>query len=75
MNSPDLETNNGFNDMLLAVLAHDLRQPFASIIMMADMISYTRRSFSAEDLQEVFHELRDTAAKSLDMLDGLLYWI
>lgn len=75
MNHQELLDRNTFNNMLIAVLAHDLRQPFASIVMTTDMIMHTQRSLTLEEMQLIFNDLRDTATKSLELLDGLMYWV
>jgi K+-sensing histidine kinase KdpD len=61
--------------MLISVLAHDLRQPFATFIMFVDMIKHTNQALSQEELFMIMENMRDTASKSIDFLDGLLYWM
>lgn len=73
--SEKIETEDTFCQTLIAILAHDLRQPFASIVMTADVIKHTRRPLAADEMHLIFEELSNTAAKSIELLDGLLYWV
>jgi K+-sensing histidine kinase KdpD len=75
MTTKALKVENNFNSMLVSVLAHDLRQPFASFIMAIDAIKYTKRILSQEDLHLLLEDLRVTASESIELLDGLLYWM
>lgn len=67
-----LEENDEFQKKLLAILSHDLRQPFSSIIMMSQGV--------LEDLEKheqvgVFDQIHQSASVSLQTIDGLLYWM
>jgi K+-sensing histidine kinase KdpD len=73
MDYKELEQQNNFNSMLISILAHDLRQPLAAVIMTADVLDYTERSLSRAELNGIMSDLRDTATKSIELLDGLLY--
>lgn len=75
LRNQELERWNQFYDTLLAVLAHDLRQPLAAIIMGADLVSYTKKELSAEELKVIMGNLRNTCKKSIELLQGLLYWV
>ncbi|MDN3580811.1 sensor histidine kinase [Mucilaginibacter flavus] len=61
-----------FNDMLISVLAHDLRQPFASLIAIADMVKQSRRTFTDAELHEIFEAVHYTSSVSIELLNGLL---
>ncbi|MES2372561.1 MAG: HAMP domain-containing sensor histidine kinase [Bacteroidota bacterium] len=71
----ELEDWNKFHDTLLSVLAHDLRQPFSSIIMTSQLLEFADEAVSKEELKSIMLDLNDTAFKSIDLLDGLLYWV
>lgn len=61
--------------MLISVLVHDLRQPFATLISAADMIKYADHPLSEEELYMIFDHMRHTASKSIKLLDGLVFWM
>jgi K+-sensing histidine kinase KdpD len=65
---------NDFSNMLISVLTHDLRQPFASFITTIDTIKYTRRALSQEDLYIMLEDIRAITSESVELLDGLLCW-
>lgn len=70
----ELEEWDQFHNMLLAVMAHDLRQPFASIVTVtqsAEMLEF----FNREDLLTAMKELRHTSLESIAFVEGLLSWI
>jgi K+-sensing histidine kinase KdpD len=75
MKTRELVEKDSFSNMLISVLAHDLRQPFATLIMFVDMIKHTNQNLSQEEMLMVIENMRDTASKSIKFLDGLLYWI
>lgn len=70
-----LEQWNKFYDMLLSVLAHDLRQPFASIVMSTDLLNFAKNAFTEEELIAIIRGLNNTASKSIDLLQGILHWV
>ncbi|WP_184547139.1 sensor histidine kinase [Mucilaginibacter sp. FT3.2] len=74
MSTKELELKDNFGNTMIAILAHDLRQPFATLVMTADMIKHTKKPLSAGEIHLLFEDLRNTASKSMDLLDGLLYW-
>lgn len=67
-----LETKDQFSTRLIAVLSHDLRQPFSSILMMSkDLLS----ELDPKDQVVVYQDIQRSAGLSLQVLDGLLYWM
>jgi K+-sensing histidine kinase KdpD len=75
MRSKELELQGNFTQTVVAVLAHDLRQPFATLVMTADMLKHTKKPMNADEIHLLFEGLRNTASKSMELLDGLLYWV
>jgi signal transduction histidine kinase len=61
--------------MLISVLAHDVRQPFANIIMATDLLSQHPEMVSEADRNRIFSELRLNTEQSIFFMDGVLYWI
>lgn len=75
MQNTDSEIWSNFNNRLISIMAHDLRQPFSSIIMTAEMLKLTQKPLDQEEFNIIMEDLRDTASKSIELLDGLLYWV
>lgn len=69
------DASDSFSKMLISVLVHDLRQPFATLISAADMIKYADHPLSEEELYMIFDHMRHTASKSIKLLDGLVFWM
>jgi K+-sensing histidine kinase KdpD len=74
MTTKEMDVPDNFSDMLVSVLIHDLRQPFATFIATVDMIKHTRRIVSQEEIHMIFEDIRDMSSRSIGLLDGLLYW-
>lgn len=68
-----LEKNNDFHKKLISIMAHDLRQPFASIIML-DKTS-AKENMSKGHFLAVIEKMRTTSEKSIQIMDGLLQWM
>ena len=75
MQNTESEIWSNFNNRLISIMAHDLRQPFSSIIMTAEMLKLTQKPLDQEEFNIIMEDLRDTASKSIELLDGLLYWV
>jgi K+-sensing histidine kinase KdpD len=74
MKVKEMKERDNFSNMLISMLAHDLRQPFATFISFMDMIKHTRQKLSQEELHMFLDDMRDTASKSIELLEGLLQW-
>lgn len=69
-----LQSWDQFNNMLLGVMAHDIRAPFASIITLSSVME-ADDSLSQEELRAVLHQLNEVSARGIQFMDGLLNWI
>ncbi|QNK62456.1 HAMP domain-containing histidine kinase [Pedobacter sp. PAMC26386] len=67
----ELQQANHFNTMLISVIAHDIRQPFSTIVMLSSVFEM----LSDEEKSDMMVELSETSQKSLSFMDGLLDWI
>ncbi|NQX40005.1 Signal transduction histidine kinase [Pedobacter steynii] len=70
-----LQKTNHFNTMLISVIAHDVRQPFSTIVMLANVFNDDVDLLSEEEKLGIMKELSETSQKSLSFMDGLLEWI
>ncbi|SEN20399.1 Signal transduction histidine kinase [bacterium A37T11] len=75
LRTQELEHWNQFYDMLISVLAHDLRQPLTTIILNADLVTHLNEKLPREDLNGIMDTLRNTSKKSMELMEGLLYWV
>lgn len=71
----ELQQTNHFNTMLISVIAHDIRQPFSTIVMLSSVFNTDVDLLTEEEKLEIMAELSETSQKSLSFMDGLLEWI
>ncbi|WP_316840209.1 HAMP domain-containing sensor histidine kinase [Pedobacter gandavensis] len=71
----ELQKTNHFNTMLISVIAHDVRQPFSTVVMLSSIFNKEVDLLGEEEKLEIMRELNGTAQKSLSFMDGLLEWI
>ncbi|MCF0055133.1 HAMP domain-containing sensor histidine kinase [Dyadobacter sp. CY356] len=70
----DMETDASFKDLLISVIAHDARQPFSSIAMMAKVFNSSDH-VTAQEKTEIMTELQHISLKAMAFMDGILSWI
>jgi len=71
----ELEEADRFNTMLISVIAHDIRQPFSTVLMTAEVFNESIDVLSDAEKVAIMGQLKETAQKSLVFMDGLLTWI
>lgn len=71
----ELQKTNHFNTMLISVIAHDVRQPFSTVVMLSSIFNKEVDLLGEEEKLEIMRELNGTAQNSLSFMDGLLEWI
>lgn len=75
MQNAGLQQTNHFNTMLISVIAHDVRQPFSTIVMLSSVFNDDVDLLTEEEKLGIMKELAETSQKSLSFMDGLLEWI
>lgn len=73
--SRELEELNEFYDMILAVIAHDMRQPFSSISLIASMFLKNETNVASLNIKSIMASLSDTCSMSIDLFNGILEWV
>ncbi len=68
----DLEETNSIKDKLFAVIAHDLRNPFASLKGLVDLLNMKELTIS--EFKEYVSELESDLNSTSNLLDNLLTW-
>ena len=71
----ELEQVDRFNTMLISVIAHDIRQPFNTVLMTAEIFNESIDVLSDAEKVNIMGQLKETAQKSIVFMDGLLTWI
>jgi len=70
----ELEAQVDFSNMLITVLAHDVRQPFSNVIMATELFN-ADNDIPEEQKAYILKELESTARQSMFFMDGVLSWI
>ncbi len=69
-----LEHLNATKDKLFSIIAHDLRNPFATITMIIDFLKSHVHQWSLKQLEEVIDELHSITHSGNKLLENLLLW-
>ena len=70
----DLQAEDSFKEMIISVIAHDVRQPFSSIVMLSGILSSPGHVMEEEKI-EIMTELQWISSNALFFMDGVLEWI
>jgi len=62
------------NGKFLAIIAHDLRSPFSSIIGILDLLKLCLKEFNKAEIEEYVDIVYNSANNTLVLLDNLLVW-
>lgn len=74
INEQNLNLNqlNYTKDQLFSIIGHDLRSPFASILMALEL--FKSGDFDSDEINELAGKLHEQVAVTTKMLDNLLLW-
>ena len=61
-------------DRFFSVIAHDLRNPFNSILGFSELLRDTDQTFDAQKIKSIGSHLHSSAKKTLNLLENLLEW-
>lgn len=70
----ELEKINQIKDKLIAVIAHDLKNPFNTISGYSELLVSRYHSFEKKEVQEFLKIINESSAKGNYLLDNLLQW-
>jgi len=59
---------------ILSIIAHDLKNPFNSILGIADLLKTNLSEFSFAEIHELISSLDSSSKKAVDLFDNLLAW-
>jgi signal transduction histidine kinase/ligand-binding sensor domain-containing protein len=69
-----LSALNTTRDKFFSIIAHDLRNPFNTILGLADMALGNDNHAEHEKIRKTLADIRDTAKHTFDLLQNLLIW-
>ena len=70
----DLRELNATKDKLFSIIAHDLRNPFNSILGFSELALKSIKNQNYEKLQKYCETVYQSARQSYDLLNNLLHW-
>lgn len=70
----ELEDWDQFHNMLISVMAHDLRAPFSSIITISQLFEM-EHDLTPKEIEGMIASLKKTSEDSIRFMEGLLAWI
>ncbi|MBZ0242698.1 MAG: PAS domain-containing sensor histidine kinase, partial [Bacteroidales bacterium] len=73
-NEQHLKNMNAEKDKLFSIIAHDLRSPFNSFIMLTDVFFDKEYGITAEDMKSTALLMQKAVSNLSDLLDNLLDW-
>lgn len=65
---------NASKDKFFSIIAHDLRNPFNSIIGLTDLMLMDMEELPAGKLQKSLENIRDSSTQAHELLENLLLW-
>lgn len=70
----ELKLLNETKDKLFSIIAHDLRNPFISLLGISHLIVEEYNELSEDEKLEYIAEIEKSAKSAYDLLENLLYW-
>ncbi|HAN78372.1 MAG TPA: hypothetical protein DCQ31_11710 [Bacteroidales bacterium] len=69
-----LKELNTTKDKFVSILAHDLRNPFSTLIGFSDLLMEKRHQFDEQTLEMVIMNINQTAKQTYNLFENLLIW-
>jgi signal transduction histidine kinase len=69
-----LERSNADKDRFIAILSHDLKSPFTSILGFLEVLTTGLRKFSIDQIETHLNTVNEAAKNTFDLLQDLLMW-
>lgn len=69
-----LEEANNTKDKFFSIIAHDLKNPFNTLIGYSDILKTEFRDYRQEEIHQQLQIIYDTSVKGYNLLENLLKW-
>jgi len=69
-----LQVLNATKDKFFAIIAHDLKNPFTSLLSLSQTLSENFQDFEEDELQEFLQRVHKSAWQIFNLLENLLTW-
>jgi signal transduction histidine kinase len=70
----DLQEANAAKDRFFSIIAHDLKNPFNSLMGLVDLLIEEYHSFKEKEQMEFLHQIKASSDKIYALLQNLLMW-
>jgi PAS domain S-box-containing protein len=74
MYTEELKQLNATKDRFFSIIAHDLKNPFITILGFTDLLSSDYDELSDEERLTLINEMKNSAKLSFNLLQNLLHW-
>lgn len=74
MKEQSLQDLNATKDKFFSIIAHDLRNPFTSLIAFSELIHKSANKLSTEKIEVLALRMYDSAKQAFTLLENLLNW-
>jgi len=69
-----LEELNATKDKFFSIIAHDLKNPFNTVIGLSELLLYRYESYDEEKIKEFIGQIHQFSSNAYNLLDNLLQW-
>lgn len=69
-----MEEANNTKDKFLSIIAHDLKNPFNTLIGYSDVLKSDFKDYSQDEIGQYLNIIYDTSVKGYNLLENLLQW-
>lgn len=70
----ELEVLNSTKDKFFAIIAHDLRNPFSTVLGLSELLAREFENFDADRLKEFINQIYKYSNNTYNLLENLLQW-
>ncbi|MEI6454788.1 MAG: two-component regulator propeller domain-containing protein [bacterium] len=70
----ELKELNATKDKFFSIIAHDLRNPFNTILGLSDLLLSNFKNYEQEKIRKSVSDIRDATRHTHDLLENLLIW-
>lgn len=70
----ELEELNETKDKFFSIIAHDLKNPFNTVIGLSELLLYKYDSYDNDKIKEFIEQINQFSSNAYNLLDNLLQW-
>ena len=70
----ELRESNAAKDKFFSIIAHDLKNPFHSILNFSDLLLKHYSTYDKEEVQTFIKMIHESSRQAFNLLDNLLHW-